>query len=502
MRSLTLCSSILVAVLLFADPSTSVAELSAQPRAGLAAPAARTFAQTTAGNAFYWMNADEISNRGEVVGRLGNGTGSWHAFRWKDGVVTLLAEQPDYLSEAVGMNNRGQAVGYAELGNGFRPLLWDNGSEIDLMGSTPGDGLAFAINSRGQVVGLDASGSTYHAFLWQNGTRTDLGPCGTIEGPVSGMFRNFGLLINERGDVLGLDETNRGLFLWRTGQRLKVELPAPVPGADFGNPSMAMNNQGQVVSGAYLWDDGIVTDLGSLGGGGTIAVAINDAGQVAGMSNMATGVPHGFLWEHGHMTDLGLARIEDMNARGQVVGVADGMATLWDNGHVVSLGLPAVAGSLIRQAQINDRGQIVATWPQGCCNDLAATCSLWEHGNLTPLDPGYPAGTQPSALRAAGKAPGSPLPTRFGLEFASSNPSPGGATLRYSLPQGGQVSLRILDVHGRLVRELVSGWVDAGIRTVRWDGMDTSGRLASSGIYFTLLRAGNESRRMRLIHMK
>ena len=48
-----------------------------------------------------------------------------------------------------------------------------------------------------------------------------------------------------------------------------------------------------------------MTDLGTLGGPDSRAVAINDLGQVIGWGAAASGETHAFLWEDGVMTDLG-----------------------------------------------------------------------------------------------------------------------------------------------------------------------------------------------------
>lgn len=71
----------------------------------------------------------------------------------------------------------------------------------------------------------------------------------------------------------------------------------------------------------------------------------------------------------------------------------------------------------------------------------------------------------------------------------------------FELPAPGQVELGIYSPDGRLVRTLVSGERPAGRQDVRWDGLDDSGRAASSGVYFYSLTAPGvaASRRMILL---
>lgn len=57
---------------------------------------------------------------------------------------------------------------------------------------------------------------------------------------------------------------------------------------------------------SFVWEKGVTTDLGSLGGGTTDARDINNHGQVVGVGPTAAGEWHAFPWEHGVMTELGI----------------------------------------------------------------------------------------------------------------------------------------------------------------------------------------------------
>ena len=51
-----------------------------------------------------------------------------------------------------------------------------------------------------------------------------------------------------------------------------------------------------------------ITDLGTLGGRMTFAYDVNDAAQVVGYSTTAFNT-HAFLWQNGQMTDLGTVNL-------------------------------------------------------------------------------------------------------------------------------------------------------------------------------------------------
>ena len=56
---------------------------------------------------------------------------------------------------------------------------------------------------------------------------------------------------------------------------------------------------------AFLWSDGVMQPLGTLGGSESEAMAINDLGQVVGWARSSNGRTRAFLWQNGVMRDLG-----------------------------------------------------------------------------------------------------------------------------------------------------------------------------------------------------
>jgi subtilisin family serine protease len=81
------------------------------------------------------------------------------------------------------------------------------------------------------------------------------------------------------------------------------------------------------------------------------------------------------------------------------------------------------------------------------------------------------------------------------LAPARPNPMTRGGELRYRVGAGAaDVSLALIDLQGRVVRELAAGRRDPGEHAVRWDGTDRAGRALPAGLYLVRLRVGNETR--------
>jgi hypothetical protein len=130
------------------------------------------------------------------------------------------------------------------------------------------------------------------------------------------------------------------------------------------------------------------------------------------------------------------------------------------------------------------------TWESGYYYKLAA---VDIHGNVS----GY-------ALLSPDNLTGDETPRAPAASFLAQNfPNPFNPTTRivFGLAAPADVSLRIFDVSGRLVRVLVESARPAGNYSELWDGRDSGGRAVASGIYFYRLEAGafRETRKMALL---
>lgn len=70
-----------------------------------------------------------------------------------------------------------------------------------------------------------------------------------------------------------------------------------------------------------------------------------------------------------------------------------------------------------------------------------------------------------------------------GLAYSSPNPCRQRAIISYQLPRAGHTSLKIYDLTGQLVRTLVNGTQPSGHHALEWDGKDSSGGKAATGVY-------------------
>ena len=126
----------------------------------------------------------------------------------------------------------------------------------------------------------------------------------------------------------------------------------------------------------------VTTEIIDLGAGlNSTATAINDLGQVVGRGGAGSGA---FLWQDGTLTDLGVlpgmtsSQAEDINASGQVVGSSGNgsvyTAFIWTaNGGMQALG--TLGGCCSQATAINDLGQVVGY--SNLPGDAAAHAFVW-----------------------------------------------------------------------------------------------------------------------------
>jgi len=316
--------SIALLITLLAPSGAIVREPAALEAAGqFARPAAAPrYTITDLGTLGGASEAFAISNNGQVAGR--NLAGSYYqAFRWNNGVMQGLGTLGGSSSEAYGLNDAGQVVGYSLTSGGHNhAFLWQNGAMQDL-GTLGGPrSMAFGINNSGQVVGhSDNAAYQLHAFRWSGGM-TDLG---TLGGDAS-----WGYGINDNGQTVGASH----LALY---------------------PDLTTH--------AFRWSGGM-QDLGTLGWAHSLAYGINDNGQVVGrLAANDNQTWHAFLW-NGGMQDLGgtQSTAYDINNAGLIVGESGGQAILWENGQMKNLNslIDPNSGWVLQSARaINEKGQIV-----------------------------------------------------------------------------------------------------------------------------------------------
>ena len=74
--------------------------------------------------------------------------------------------------------------------------------------------------------------------------------------------------------------------------------------------------------------------------------------------------------------------------------------------------------------------------------------------------------------------------------------------IRYASAADGEVSLRIYDLRGRLVRNLVDSKLPAGKHQASWDGRDDGGRVLPSGVYHYVLRTLDSELKRKMVLLR
>jgi probable HAF family extracellular repeat protein len=311
---------------------------------------------TFGGPASYFQNGFDgiLSNRGTAAGGADTSTPDphpsfcfnydcfvSHAFQWQDGVLTNLGALPGV--------NSSQAFWISQ------------------------NGLIVGISQNGDIDPLIPGFPEFRAVLWQKGGITDLG---TLDGG----YESFATAVNNGGQVVGFS-TNT----------------TPDPFCLF-IPGLCTTQ-----TRAFLWQNGVMQDLKTLGGSDAMAVLINEHGQIAGQSytdstpNPVTGLPtlDPFLWQDSAMLDLGtlggaFGFPTALNNRGEIVGQSNlaGDLTfhpfLWTKS-VGMQDLGTLGGDTGTTNWISDAGEVVGKADLPSSVPQKHDAFLWKKGVMTDL---------------------------------------------------------------------------------------------------------------------
>ena len=260
---------------------------------------------------------------------------------------------------------------------------------IDL-GAVGPNGQPFVITNNGMVSGAVQTGGTLQAVIWYKGRMINLGSPG-LHGPNS---QTFG--VNYRGHAVGEAQTTT---------------PDP-QGEDFcGFAALGLSSSGTTCV-PFLWQDGVMNALPTLGGNNGQANQINSRGEAAGMaendtpdSTCPSGGPQKLefkpvVWERGDVRELptyagdpdGSAHaINDSGHAAGGSGICAGFnpiwetnlqplhALLWAGGETIDLGSLGGTGhgDGITAINLNNHDQVVGS--SDLPGDATFHAFLWTH---------------------------------------------------------------------------------------------------------------------------
>jgi hypothetical protein len=97
---------------------------------------------------------------------------------------------------------------------------------------------------------------------------------------------------------------------------------------------------------------------------------------------------------------------------------------------------------------------------------------------------------------------GTGIPQEYSLGQNSPNPFNPSTVIHFAIPRAASVSLKVYNIVGQEVADLLIGTLPAGAFWTTWDGKDMNGKTVSSGVYFYRLQAGDYAETKKMLLMK
>ncbi|MBL7495037.1 hypothetical protein I6A84_28300 [Frankia sp. CNm7] len=260
---------------------------------------------------------EDLNDRGQVtaiaITRRSDAPGSdpattARAYLTDETTAVDLGVAPDTNEHNLYLNEAGQVAGraFVESGGTAHGFLWDDGELTTFDTGATTHPVITGINDAGQVVGLvlddqdlpsGAQPIFRPAFRWTSGDLTMLDTRGAGAGPVR---------INRSGQVAGVvadpSGATRDVTLWSaepdaTPTRLGIPSPDYVVGINDGGDVLVAGTVGPTASpGGYLWHDGRLVTLGTLGGLAADPKGLSAGGLVVGQSTSADNIWRAASW--------------------------------------------------------------------------------------------------------------------------------------------------------------------------------------------------------------
>lgn len=240
------------------------------------------------------ITVTDINDAGKILTMTLKG-----AYVLQNGVFKKIEGLPGYAAVSPSaINDQGDIAGWCENDKGYwKPSYRHNGTMKALPMPPNTAGIhKVALNNKGQAAcTMKISGEKYYHAWWENGKMR----------PIKGMLDPSAVEdISDDGAVVGVHATSDGHhpFVLQSGKFTHLELPE-----GFRRGSADCINSNRVIAGqcvskdneirSVVWDsNGVPTDLGTLGGRGSWANDINDAGVIVGAARDKDGNEHAVMW--------------------------------------------------------------------------------------------------------------------------------------------------------------------------------------------------------------